>query len=198
MSKTIATVAALAAFVTVGGTVAITLFAKRPDCGVVVGGDIGGPFTLVDGTGTTVTDKDVITEPTLVYFGYTFCPDVCPLDNARNAAAIDILAESGVSATALFISIDPARDTVDVVRDYAGNFHPKMMGLTGSAEQVAAASTAYRTFYKAEDGDPAYYLVQHSTSTYLMFPDTGFATYFGRGHSPEEVAETTACLANIL
>ena len=72
---------------------------------------IGGPFELINAKGETVTDKDVITEPTLVYFGYTFCPDVCPFDMSRNADAIDILAERGQSVTPLFISIDPDRDT---------------------------------------------------------------------------------------
>ena len=76
---------------------------------------IGGPFELVNGKGETVTDKDVITEPTLVYFGYTFCPDVCPFDMSRNAEAVDILAERGLSVTPLFISIDPDLDTPEVV-----------------------------------------------------------------------------------
>jgi len=195
MSKAIAIISGMTVVAVVGGMFAVTQLASPPDCGVAAGGDIGGPFTLLSETGATVTDVDIITEPTLVYFGYTFCPDVCPLDSARNAAAIDILADQGVSATPVFISIDPARDTVDVVRDYADNFHPKMIGLTGTEEQVAAASKAYRTFYKKEDGDPEYYLVQHSTSTYLMLPDTGFATYFGRADSPEHVANVTACFA---
>ncbi|PRY75763.1 protein SCO1/2 [Yoonia maritima] len=194
MSKLIATVAGCTALVVVVGTFAVTQLATPPDCGVATGGDIGGPFTLVSETGATVTDIDIIKEPTLVYFGYTFCPDVCPLDSARNAAAIDILAEQGISATPVFISIDPQRDTVDIVRDYADNFHPKMIGLTGTPEQVSAASKAYRTFFKKEDGDPEYYLVQHSTSTYLMLPDSGFATYFGRSDSPEHIAEVTECI----
>nr|WP_106746708.1 SCO family protein [Yoonia maritima] len=190
----IATVAGCTALVVVVGTFAVTQLATPPDCGVATGGDIGGPFTLVSETGATVTDIDIIKEPTLVYFGYTFCPDVCPLDSARNAAAIDILAEHGISATPVFISIDPQRDTVDIVRDYADNFHPKMIGLTGTPEQVSAASKAYRTFFKKEDGDPEYYLVQHSTSTYLMLPDIGFTTYFGRSDSPEYIAEVAACI----
>ena len=103
---------------------------------------IGGPFELINGQGETVTDKDVITEPTLVYFGYTFCPDVCPFDMSRNAEAVDIMAERGQSVTPLFISIDPDRDTPEVVADYEFNLGGKTIALTGSPEQVKAASQA--------------------------------------------------------
>ena len=90
-------------------------------CGdtAVAGSAIGGPFELVSETGETVTDADVITKPTLVYFGYTFCPDVCPLDTARNAEAVDILTERGLSVTPVFISIDPERDTPKIVGEFA-------------------------------------------------------------------------------
>ena len=162
----------------------------------VAGGDIGGPFELVNAAGATVTDADVITEPTLVYFGYTFCPDVCPLDTARNVAAVDILAERGVSATPVFISIDPNRDTPEIVGAFAANLHPKMIGLTGSAEQVRAASQAYKTFYQVSgDMDDPYYLVDHSTMTYLVMPGYGFVDFFRRDASPEQMADTVACFA---
>ena len=87
-------------------------------CGTssVGGADIGGPFELVNAAGETVTDKDVITEPSIIYFGYTFCPDVCPLDTARNAEAAEILAERGQSVTPIFITIDPERDTPEGCR----------------------------------------------------------------------------------
>lgn len=159
---------------------------------------IGGPFELVSETGETVTDTDVITKPTLVYFGYTFCPDVCPLDSARNAAAAYLLADQGYDIGTVFITIDPARDTAQMVGDFTDNFHEDMIGLTGTPEQVDAASKAYRTYYRAQEGDPEYYLVDHSTQTYLMFPDTGFATFFKRDHTPEQIAETTACFIDQL
>ena len=164
-------------------------------CGdtAVAGGAIGGPFQLLSETGATVTDADVITQPTLVYFGYTFCPDVCPLDSARNASAAYILEDEGIDIGTVFISVDPARDTVEVVGDYTDNFHEDMIGLTGTAEQVKAASQAYKTYYRAHNDDPEFYLVDHSTQTYLMFPETGFATFFRRDNTPEQVAEITAC-----
>lgn len=161
-----------------------------------VAGDIGGPFTLVNGRGETVTDADVITEPSILYFGFTFCPDVCPLDMARNAVAVDILAEQGIEAQPVFISVDPARDTPEVVAEFADFIHPDAVGLTGSAEQVAAASKAYRTYYRAQPaGDDGYYLVDHSTFSYLVLPEHGFVDFIRREASPEDVAETVACFA---
>ncbi|MGB0659416.1 MAG: SCO family protein [Mangrovicoccus sp.] len=158
---------------------------------------VGGPFTLVDKTGAEVTDTDVITEPSLVYFGYTFCPDVCPMDNSRNVEAIDLLNEMGISATPIFISIDPERDTPEVVGDFAENFHPKMIGLTGSPAQVKAASQAYKTYFRAQkDGDDPYYLVDHSTFTYLVLPESGFVQFFTRENTAQEIAESVSCFIN--
>lgn len=177
-----------------------TTNASPDPCGAsaVAGSAIGGPFTLVSETGETVTEKDVITKPTLVYFGYTFCPDVCPLDSARNAQAAYILEEQGIDLGLIFISVDPPRDTVEVVRDFTDNFHDDMIGLTGTPEQVKVASQAYKTYYSAQDDDPEFYLVDHSTQTYLMFPETGFATFFRRDDSPDRVAEISACFKDQL
>lgn len=163
--------------------------------GAVAGGagTIGGPFELINGRGETVTDTDVITEPSLVYFGYTFCPDICPFDVARNSLAVDELAEGGRSVTPVFISIDPKRDTPEVVADFSANNHEKMIGLTGTAEQVKAASQAYRTYYKAQEAEDDYYLVDHSTFTYLVMPEEGFVEYFRREVTPEQMAEKVAC-----
>lgn len=168
---------------------------KFAECrgGQVAGGAIGGPFTLVNQNGETVTDKDVITKPSLVYFGYTFCPDVCPLDNARNAEAVDILDEMGIDVTPIFISIDPNRDTPEVMGEFASVMHPKMIGLTGTEEQVKAASLAYKTYFKKQDSDDEFYLVDHSTFTYLMLPDIGFVDFFKREVTPDEMAQTVAC-----
>lgn len=167
--------------------------------GQVGGGDIGGPFTLVDDTGATVTERDVITEPTLVYFGYTYCPDVCPTDAARNAEAVDILAKGGTPARTVFISIDPARDTPEALRDFTDAIHPDMIGLTGTEAQVKAASNAYRTFYKVRNAGDEYYLMDHTTLTYLMQPGTDgtptFMDFFQSDASPQDIAARTACYA---
>lgn len=170
-------------------------FADCRDTRVAGGqGALGGPFTLVDETGATVTDKDVFTKPTLLYFGYTFCPDVCPLDSARNADAVALLRERGYDAQTAFISIDPKRDTVDEVAAYTNLFDDEMIGLTGTPEQVAVASRAYRTYYNAHDEeDDEFYLVDHSTFSYFVMPDTGFQTFFRRDHTPDQIAEIAAC-----
>ena len=165
------------------------------DCrqGQIAGGDIGGPFTLVNTAGQTVTDAEVITKPTLVYFGYTFCPDVCPLDMARNVDAVDKLDAQGIDVTPVFISIDPERDTPEALADYASNMHPKLVALTGTADQVKAASQAYKTFYaKRETGDE-FYLMDHSTFTYLMLPGKGFVDFFRREITSDQMAESVAC-----
>lgn len=161
-------------------------------------GAIGGPFELVNAQGETVTDAEVFTEPSLVYFGYTFCPDVCPFDVSRNAEAVDLLAERGMSVTPVFISIDPERDTPEVVGDFAHNMHEKMIGLTGSPEQVQAASQAYRTYYKKQDSEDEFYLVDHSTFTYLVLPEQGFVEFFRRDVTPEDMAEKSACFIDKL
>lgn len=193
--------AAVAAFV--GGAFLITATQSAADrfeacrVGTSSGGAIGGPFTLVSETGVTVTDADVITDPTLIYFGYTFCPDVCPMDVDRNAAAIEILDERGVQATPVFISVDPERDTPEYLAEFTDYFHPRMIGLTGSAEQVAAASKAYKTYYRAQtpqSGDE-FYLVDHSTFSYLVLPEHGFVEFFRRDVTPEQMADHIACFA---
>jgi protein SCO1/2 len=199
MSRIIAPIAAIAATVLVGGSWLATRdanpdqFAQCRASAVAGGTVIGGPFELVNAKGETVTDRDVITEPTMVYFGYTFCPDVCPLDVSRNAEATDFLAEGGQSMTPLFISIDPNRDTPEVVGDFAFNMHEKMIGLTGSPEQVKAASQAYRTYYKAHPADDEYYLVDHSTFSYLVLPEHGFVEFFRREIGAEDMAKTVGC-----
>lgn len=157
---------------------------------------IGGPFTLVSETGATVTDADVITRPTLLYFGYTFCPDVCPVDSARNAEAVDILTNSGLDVQPVFVTVDPKRDTPEVLADYTDLFHPRMLGLTGSAEQIAEAAKAYRTYHQAQDTGDDYYLVDHTTFTYLVLPEEGFVEFFRRDDTPDRVAEITTCYVN--
>ena len=198
MSRTIVISAALGLAAVLGGTYAATLWqgAGANPCtgGQVAGGDIGGPFTLVDETGRTVTDAEVFAAPTILYFGYTFCPDICPTDTARNGFALEVLEERGIIANAAFITIDPARDTPDVVAAFTDNFHPRMLGLTGTQEQVDAAVRAWRVLaQKQADGDPDYYLMNHSTFSYLGMPGTGFAEFFGRETTPEEMADTVQC-----
>lgn len=202
MTKLYAGVAALAVLALLGGTYLAIQAQKSDDIfadcrgGAVGGGAIGGPLSLVDGAGKAVTDADIFTKPTLLYFGYTFCPDVCPMDNARNAEAVDILEEKGFDVQPAFITIDPARDTPDVVRDFAANLHPKMVGLTGSEDQIKAASLAYKTYFKKQDSTDEFYLMDHSTFTYLVLPSIGFVEFFKREDTADAMAERTACFVS--
>lgn len=203
MTRIYAIVSALVALVFLGGLWVVTggqdsgdKYAQCRKTAVAGGAQIGGAFTLVDENGATVTDRDVIDQPSLVYFGYTFCPDVCPLDNARNAEAVEILESRGDIVKPVFISIDPQRDTPEILRDFTDNLHPRMVGLTGTPEQVKAASQAYRTYFKKqepEEGNEQFYLVDHSTFTYLIFPDEGFIEFFKRDTTPEALADGVQC-----
>lgn len=185
----------------IGGTIFMAFFNKPQDAlaqcrgGAVATGaaSIGGPFELVSETGDTVSDKEVITKPTLVYFGYTFCPDVCPLDAYRNGLAVDMLQEKGYDVGSAFISVDPERDTPEVLAEFTDAMHPDMIGLTGTAEQINAASNAYRTYYRKQDSEDEFYLVDHSTFTYLVFPETGFVDFFRREATEEQITERVGC-----
>lgn len=204
MTRTYALASVTLLGVLMAGTAAAIYLANTRDAdqfaqcreGVVAGGagTIGGPFELVSETGEVVTDTDVITEPTLMYFGYTFCPDVCPLDAVRNAEAVDILEQNGHSVLPTFVTVDPNRDTPEIVAAFTENIHPRMLGLTGSEEQTHAAASAYRVYYQThDDGTDPYYLVDHTAFTYLMMPGIGFVDFFNRDVAPTAMAERTAC-----
>jgi protein SCO1/2 len=164
--------------------------------GNVAGGVIGGSFQLIDQNGQSVTDQQVFNKPSLVYFGYASCPDVCPLDNARNAEAADILADKGIDVTPVFISVDPARDTPDALKEYTANFSEKLVGLSGTAEQIKAAAAAFKVYYKVPDNATGSYSVDHTTLTYLMLPKTGFADFFQRDATAQDIADKVGCFVN--
>lgn len=207
MTRNIAIFASVLVLLLLGGIFVASRFFSSNDqfaqcrASMIAGGagEIGGPFTLVSETGDTVTEKEVIDQPTLVYFGYTFCPDVCPVDAARNAEAVALLEERGTIVKPVFITVDPKRDTPEVVSEFTEYMHPRMLGLTGSVEQVKAANKAYRTYFKihdAEEGAEEFYLVDHSTQTYLMFPEHGFVEFFNRGDTAEQMAERVQCFVD--
>lgn len=151
---------------------------------------IGGPFTLVNQDGKTVTDADFRGRWLLVYFGFTYCPDICPTSLARNSDAIELLGEKGEKITPVLISIDPERDTPEKMKEYVHFFHPRMVGLTGTPPQIAAVAKEYRVFYMKAPGDqPDSYVVDHSSLTYLIDPGGTFVQFFSGQASPQEVAD---------
>ncbi len=137
---------------------------------------IGGPFTLTDGAGKLVTDQSFRGKFMLVYFGYTFCPDVCPTTLNDVAQAVDKLGPVANRLQPLFITVDPARDTPDVIRQYAAAFSPKLDGLTGTNEQIATVAKEYRVYYKKHvtGPSPADYTMDHSSILYVMDPGGHF------------------------
>ncbi len=185
------------------GAAAIFLALQEPEGPVspaavnVAGAEIGGPFTLTDHTGERVTSEELIDGPTLIYFGYTYCPDVCPVDVAQMANATELLAEKGIEVTPVFITVDPARDTPEALAYYVEAMHPDMVGLTGSAEEIEAAAEAYRVYYKRVDVEDsaAGYLMDHTAFTYFVTPE-GVEAVFRRGHPPEEIANAVAELVS--
>lgn len=196
MTRLVAALAALCLAAIVGGTALYVQTAGPGSCDAssFAGAAIGAPFELVDTSGNTVTDAEIIDGPALVYFGYTFCPDVCPFDMARNALAVSILEEKGKDLDLVFVTVDPNRDTPEVLARYAEDMHPGMIALSGSDEQVKEAANAYRVYYAKGEGDDEFYLMDHSTFTYLMFPGNELGAFFRRDVSAEEIAEISGCL----
>lgn len=151
---------------------------------------IGGPFTLIDHTGKTVTEKDYAGKYRLMFFGFTHCPDICPAELQVMAAALDRLGPEADRVVPIFVSVDPARDTPERLAEYVGNFGPRFVGLTGTPEQVAAAAKAFRVYFaKVEDpGSRMDYSVDHSAIAYLMSPENEYVTHFTYGTTPEKMA----------
>jgi protein SCO1 len=154
------------------GTAATMLLTGRGNQGPM----IGGPFALLDGDGKSVTDKTFRGKFMLVYFGYTFCPDVCPTTLNEVAEAMDKLGPAAARVQPIFITVDPRRDTPEVIKQYAAAFSPKLVGLTGTADQVAQAAKAYRVYYAEHRTGPGPndYSMDHSSVLYLMGPDGRF------------------------
>jgi len=160
---------------------------------------IGGPFELVKHDGSTVTNETFKGELMLIYFGFTFCPDVCPTELQIMSTALDLVGEDAAQVRPILISIDPERDTVEAMAQYVAHFHPQMTGLTGTPDQIATAAKAYRIYYQRVE-DPssnAAYTMDHSSIVYLMDKEGQFITHFGPGTKPEKMAETIrAALGN--
>ncbi len=159
---------------------------------------IQGDFDLVDASGTQVTPGSFPDKYLLVYFGYTYCPDVCPTDLAVVGQAMDALEQSDADAAAqvqpIFITVDPARDGPDTVGLFAETFHPRLVGLTGTDAQIADAAAAFRVYYSRRDMDDGNYLMDHSAFTYLIGPEGTVIGIFKHGTAPDDMAQGVAAL----
>jgi cytochrome oxidase Cu insertion factor (SCO1/SenC/PrrC family) len=141
---------------------------------------IGGPFTMVNQKGKTVTEKTFQGKYTIYFFGFTFCPDVCPTELQVLIAALKELGPDEAKITPVFVSVDPERDSPKIIGEYVANFSPRLVGLTGTPEQLAAMASAFHLYYKkvANENDAQNYGMDHSSILYLMAPDGKFAKHF--------------------
>src|SRR4051812_49067724 len=156
--------------------------------GVTAPAAIGGSFQLTDQTGQTVTDKDLQGRPTLIFFGFTHCPDVCPTSLFEISEVLRALGKNAERVNAWFISVDPERDTAVAMKEYLSSFDPHLKGLTGSPEEVAKVISSYRVYAKKvplKDGD---YTMDHTALIYLMDRDGKFVAPFNLKRTPEEAA----------
>jgi len=149
---------------------------------------IGGPFQLTDQAGQTVTDQSLQGRPTLIFFGFTHCPDVCPTSLFEMSQVLRAMGANADRVNAYFISVDPERDNQEAMRDYLSSFDPHLKGLTGNAEAVAKVISEYRVYARKvplKDGD---YTMDHTALIYLMDRDGKFVSPFNIKRTPEEAA----------
>ena len=155
---------------------------------------IGGPFKLTDQNGKVVTDQDLKGRPTLVFFGFTNCPDVCPTALQVMAAALDKLGPNAERITPVLISVDPEHDTPALLAAYVASFHPRLVGLTGSPAEIDAVAKAYRVYVKkvADPKSTAGYTIDHSSIIYVVGPDGAYRTHFTHATTPDGLADRLA------
>lgn len=192
-------VAAVAAVILVGA--AMLMNQSGPSAGL--GGStgtalVGGAFTLTDQDGKLVTDASFRGKAMVVFFGFSHCPEICPTTLAELGRALDQLGGEADRLTPLFITIDPERDSPAVLKDYLAGFHARLVGLTGTPDQIKAVARAYRAYYAKESGKdpaaPASYDMNHSTVVYLMGSDGGYVGHLAAGATAEEMVEKLRAL----
>jgi cytochrome oxidase Cu insertion factor (SCO1/SenC/PrrC family) len=153
-------------------------------------GPIGAPFDLIDQHGRRRTDAQFRGKLLILYFGYTYCPDVCPTDLMAISSAIELLGSAGNNVQPIFITVDPQRDTVEHLRKYVSSFHPRLVGLTGSEHDIHALALAYKVYYAkiaAEHGEP--YAIYHTGFIYLVDRNGKYLGFFPPGTRPDRMVE---------
>ncbi|MEQ8355611.1 MAG: SCO family protein [Kiloniellaceae bacterium] len=196
---------AILGLVLAGGGLAAWFAVQPQKPSAIIAGDtrtsgealIGGAFSLTDQYGEPRGEADLLGHFSLIYFGYTYCPDICPTSLSTMTQALDLLSESAPEKAAavlpVFITVDPERDTVEALASYASHFHPRFLALTGTPEEVDVATKAYRIYrQKVEQADASEYLMDHSSIIYLMGPDGSYLTHFTHATTAEEIAESLA------
>ena len=170
--------AAVSAFALIAATgLGLVVFGQSSGTSVKIGvARIGGPFTLIDDTGAPVSEKTLVGKPYAMYFGYTYCPEVCPTTLLDLSRWIKDLGPDADKLNYVFVSVDPERDTPSLMHTYVSSFDPHIRGFTGSQEQIAKIAKEYRVFYKKVPTDDGGYVMDHSAAIYLMGPDGKLVT----------------------
>ena len=151
----------------------------------------GGPFTLTDHTGKKVTEKDFAGKYRLIYFGFTYCPAICPTELAKITSAMKLVGDKGKDIQPIFITVDPERDTVEAMGKYVEMFHPSLVGLTGTPEEIKAVAKAYKIYFaKVQDESMNDYTMDHSSFIYFIGPDDRLLRIFRMEDSAEDMAKT--------
>lgn len=157
----------------------------------IVSKNFGGPFTLTDHTGKAVTDQDYEGQYRLIYFGFTYCPAICPTELQRINNVLKDLGEDGQKIQPLFITIDPERDTVEVMKNYVELFHPRLIGLTGTQAQIDQVKKAYKIYAaKVQDETMSDYTMDHSSFIYFLDPDDTLIRIFKMDDSVKYMVDT--------
>jgi protein SCO1 len=149
---------------------------------------IGGAFSLSDQNGRPVTEKSLLGKPSLVFFGFTHCPDICPTKLFEMTQMLDRLGPDAAKVNVYFVTVDPARDTQELLKAYLGSFHPTISGLTGSEEQVTQAMRAYRAFARKVPLEGGNYTMDHTVFVYLMDRNGAFVSTFDVARDPDQAA----------
>lgn len=171
------------------------LVISREETPVPVAGSVGGAFTLERDDGTAFTEKNLLGKPALIYFGYTFCPDVCPTTLAHIGAWLKALGPQAADIRAVFVTIDPARDTGAQMRQYLAAFDPRIIGLTGTPAEIATIAKAYKVYYRKVPGKDGNYAMEHSSYIYLMNAKGALAGLIGED---EPQAQALAAIRTVL
>ncbi|MCC7346946.1 MAG: SCO family protein [Variibacter sp.] len=168
--------------------VVMVISGRSPNSVVATAPAVGGPFRLIDQNGRPITDQDLKGKPTLIFFGFTRCPDICPTTLFEVSEVLRQLGPDADRTRALFVTVDPERDTAPALKDYLSSFDPHLVGVTGSAEDIAAMLKAYRVYARKVPTESGDYTMDHTALIYLMDKDGKFVAPFNLKRKPEEAA----------
>ena len=153
-----------------------------------------GDFYLINEEGLKVSSHSILDSPSLLYFGYTYCPDICPFDLMRNAQVVELLKNENIKIKPIFITLDPNRDTLETLKEYTDFHHNDMIGLTGSEKDIQKIKDIFMVYSQMPNDLSGDYILNHSTFTYFVLPEIGLTTYFTRKDKVKKISDTVKCI----